>query len=123
MLRQTVKRRGGVGGPAALGENDVKVMDIFFLFVNLGPDISLLNLFLKDYKFFFLSCFHSSECGNLARYRIRRDVSLLYKYISMRDTEKENLRAGRDGGRAKKFPNHQMLIYHHDALLSPPPLL
>ena len=38
----------------------------------------------------------------------------------MRDTEKENLRVGRDGGRAKKFPSHQMLIYHHDALLSPP---
>lgn len=53
LLHQTGKRSGGVGGPAALGENDVKVMDFFFLFVNLGPDISLLNLFLKDYKFFF----------------------------------------------------------------------
>ena len=40
-----------------------------------------------------------------------------------RERERENLREGRDAGRANKFPNHQMLVYDHDALLSPPPLL
>ena len=40
-----------LGGTTALGENDVKGMDISSpLFLNHGPDISLLKLLLEDYK-------------------------------------------------------------------------